>query len=127
MTTTHLDRRSRLSSTLIRNRTIELSCLTGAGHLAPALSTVEILTVLFRDFLRFNEHDPHDEERDRFILSKGHGCYAYYIILNELGLLPTRELDQFYTDKSSLSGCLSMNPEYMIEASTGSLGHGLPI
>jgi len=127
MTRNFQDRRSQLSSCLIREKTIKLSCRTGAGHLAPSLSTVEILTVLFRDFLSFTVSKPLHEERDRFILSKGHGCYAYYVILNELGFLPTSELETFYTDQSSLTGCLSMNSDYMIEASTGSLGHGLPI
>ncbi len=122
-----MDTRRQLSSPLVRERTIALSCQTGAGHLAPSLSTVEILTVLFRDFLRFSADEPCSESRDRFILSKGHGCYAYYIILNQLGILPDHELKTFYTDQSSLTGCLSMNPSYMIEASTGSLGHGLPI
>lgn len=116
-----------LNASIIRNKTIELSCRTGAGHLAPSLSTVEILTVLFRDFLRFNPYNPHDQTRDRFILSKGHGAYAYYVILNELGFLPDYELEYFYTDKSSITGCLRMDHDYMIEASTGSLGHGLPI
>lgn len=119
-------RRSLLSED-IRKKTIRLSCLTGAGHLAPSLSTVEILTVLFRDFLHYNQSNPHDDARDRFILSKGHGAYAYYIILNQLGFLPDRELQYFYTDQASITGCLSRNPDYMIEASTGSLGHGLPI
>ena len=116
-----------LSAADIRNKTILLSCKTGAGHLAPSLSTVEILTVLFNGFLKFNPVDPRDEERDRFILSKGHACYAYYVILNQYGVLPDAELDHFYTDDSSLTGCLSINNDYMIEASTGSLGHGLPI
>lgn len=116
-----------LSAAVIRKKTIALSCRTGAGHLAPALSTVEMLTVLFREFLNFNLDDPRDETRDRFILSKGHGGYAYYVILNELGLVPDAELETFYTDQSSLTGCLSMRPDYMIEVSTGSLGHGLPI
>ena len=71
----------------IRQKTITLSCKTGAGHLAPSLSTVEILTVLFRNYLNFNTSDAKDETRDRFILSKGHGAYAYYIILNELGFI----------------------------------------
>jgi len=116
-----------LDAVSIRAKTIQLSCRTGAGHLAPSLSTVEIITVLFRDFLRFTPGFPCDEARDRFILSKGHGAYAYYIILNELGLLPDEELKHFYTDKASITGCLSLNRDYMIEASTGSLGHGLPI
>jgi transketolase len=119
--------RTKLLSEDIRKKTIALSCKTGAGHLAPSLSTVEILTVLFRDFLRFNHVNPKDETRDRFILSKGHGGYAYYVILNELGILPNRELEKFYSDQSSIKGCLCMNADYMIEASTGSLGHGLPI
>ncbi len=115
-----------LNSDDIRKKTIELSCKTGAGHLAPSLSCVEILTVLFRDFLTYNKNNPKDESRDRFILSKGHGAYAYYIILNQLGLLPKEELDKFYNG-ATIKGCLTQNLDYMIEASTGSLGHGLPI
>ena len=111
----------------IRKKTIKLSCDTGAGHLAPALSTVEILTVLFEKYLRYEKSNAYDESRDRFILSKGHGAYAYYVILNELGFLPDSELEHFNTDKASIKGCLVENPSYMIEASTGSLGHGLPI
>ena len=115
-----------LSSDTIREKTIELSCKTGAGHLAPSLSCVEILTVLFRDFLKYNINNVHDELRDRLIFSKGHGAYSYYVILNELGFLPDHELDTFY-DGATIKGCLTQNLEYMIEASTGSLGHGLPI
>lgn len=110
----------------IRQKTIALSCNSGAGHLAPSLSTVEILTVLFRDFLHYNTENVYDEARDRLIFSKGHGAYAYYVVLNELGFLPNEELDKFYNG-ASIKGCLTQNLEYMIEASTGSLGHGLPI
>lgn len=116
-----------LESSDIRNKTIALSCKTGAGHLAPALSTVEILTVLFNDYLEFNINNAQDETRDRFIMSKGHGAYAYYIILNELGFIPTSELEKFNTPEATIMGCLVENKNYMIEASTGSLGHGLPL
>ncbi|MGA1933321.1 transketolase [Arcobacter sp. YIC-464] len=116
-----------LNSQDIRQKTIELSCKTGAGHLAPSLSTVEILTVLFEKYLNFNKNDAKDESRDRFVLSKGHGAYAYYIILNELGFLPNWELEKFNTNEATIMGCLTENPDYMIEASTGSLGHGLPL
>ncbi|MDA3908867.1 MAG: thiamine pyrophosphate-dependent enzyme [Sulfurimonas sp.] len=115
-----------LDSNDIRKKTIALSCNTNAGHLAPSLSCVEILTTLFRDFLNYNQNDAKDNNRDRLIFSKGHGAYAYYIILNELGFLPNKELENFY-DSASIKGCLTKNAEYMIEASTGSLGHGLPI
>lgn len=111
----------------IRKKTIKLSCETGAGHLAPALSTVEILTVMFNKYLKYNTADPKDDSRDRFIMSKGHGAYSYYIILNELGFLPDHELEKFNTEDANIMGCLVENPDFMIEASTGSLGHGLPI
>lgn len=115
-----------LNSEDIRKKTIKLSCNTKAGHLAPSLSCVEMLTVLFRDFLKYNKNNPKDNTRDRLIFSKGHGAYSYYVILNELGFLPDEELNTFY-NCSSIKGCLTYNSEYMIEASTGSLGHGLPI
>lgn len=116
-----------LKSKDIRLKTIELSCKTNAGHLAPSLSTVEILTVMFNKYLKYFVNEPTNELRDRFIMSKGHGAYAYYIILNELGFLPDYELEEFNTDNATIKGCLVQNNEYMIEASTGSLGHGLPI
>lgn len=115
-----------LNSKNIRNKTIELSCKTGAGHLAPSLSCVEMLTVLFRDFLKYNKDNAKDNNRDRLIFSKGHGAYSYYVILNELGFLPNTELEKFYNG-ASIKGCLTQNLDYMIEVSTGSLGHGLPI
>lgn len=115
-----------LQSESIRQKTIELSCKSGAGHLAPSLSCVEILTLLFSHYLKYNPHNALDASRDRLIFSKGHGAYAYYVILNELGFLPKNELDTFYHG-ATIKGCLTQNLEYMIEASTGSLGHGLPI
>lgn len=116
-----------LNSKDIRKKTIKLSCETGAGHLAPALSTVEILTVLFEKYLKYTKGNAKDSLRDRFIMSKGHGAYAYYVILNELGFLPNEELENFNSDKANIQGCLVQNEDFMIEASTGSLGHGLPI
>lgn len=117
----------KLTSKQIQQRTIKFSCDTNAGHLGSSLSTVEILKVLFESFLRFDKTNPVDDTRDRLILSKGHGAYAYYVILNHLGIIPDFELDNFNTDKSSLKGCIVQNNNYMIEVSTGSLGHGLPI
>lgn len=120
-------KRTDLTSSFVRRKTIELSFKTGAGHLASSLSCVEILTVLFRDFLVYDVNDSLFNGRDRLIFSKGHGAYAYYVILNAIGFLPDFELENFYTERSSIKGCLTLNKNYMIEASTGSLGHGLPI
>lgn len=116
-----------LSASEIRKKTIEFSYKTKAGHLAPSLSSVEYLTVLFRDFMQINKKNPKDDRRDRLIFSKGHGAYAYYVILNQLGFIPDEVLWSFNTKDSLLKGCLVENADFMIEASTGSLGHGLPI
>jgi len=116
-----------LKSGIIREKTIKFSCQTGAGHLAPSLSIVELLVVLFNHFLVFNKSNPKDDSRDRLIISKGHGCYSYYIILNQLGFIPDNIINNFNNIDSILKGCLETNKDFMIEASTGSLGHGLPI
>lgn len=116
-----------LTAKQIRQKTVEFSCKTGAGHLGSSLSTVEILKVLFEKFLNYDQNNVTDEHRDRLVFSKGHGAYSYYIILNHLGIIPDFELDEFNTKGSSLKGCLVQNSNYMLEASTGSLGHGLPL
>ncbi|MDQ7834822.1 MAG: transketolase [Humidesulfovibrio sp.] len=99
----------------------------GRGHLAPALSLVEIMRVLYDHVLRFDPARPDWAERDRSILSKGHGCLALYALLADKGFFPASELDCFCKPTAMLGG----HPEHCkvpgVEASTGSLGHGLPI
>ena len=120
-------KRENLTSQFVREESIAFSCRHNAGHLAASLSSVEILTTLFREFLHFNVENPQDSSRDRLVFSKGHGCYAYYVILNALGFRPDDVFYSFGTESSVLKGCVSYTPEFMLEASTGSLGHGLPI
>jgi len=96
------------------------------GHLATALSLVEILRVLYDDVLRYDPKNAQWPHRDRCILSKGHGCLALYVILAEKGFFPKSELWKFCQSDGILGG----HPEVKVpgvEASTGSLGHGLPI
>lgn len=96
------------------------------GHIASAFSLVEILSVLYDRVLRYDPAQPNWPERDRFILSKGHGCLALYVLLAEKGYFPRNELERFCT----MEGILGGHPEHRIpgvEASTGSLGHGLSI
>lgn len=96
------------------------------GHIGPAASLVELLRVLYDSWLRFDSHDPIWPERDRLILSKGHGCLALYALLADKGFFPVQELDTFCASHSRLGG----HPELKVpgvEASTGALGHGLPI
>jgi transketolase len=117
-----LDERSRHLRRLIF-RAIENG---GRGHIGAALSLVEIVRVLYDDILRFRAHEPKWPGRDRFVLSKGHGCLALYAVLADKGFFPIEELDRFCRFDSILGG----HPEVItpgVEACTGALGHGLPI
>ncbi len=97
------------------------------GHIGSTMSLVEILRVLFDDVMTFDPNFPMLPRRDRLILSKGHGCIALYVLLAEKGFFPPEELTTFCRYTSTLGG----HPEYGhipgVEASTGSLGHGLAI
>jgi transketolase len=95
------------------------------GHIASCFSIVEILTSLYcGGILLFNKKDIKDENRDRFILSKGHGVVALYATLCEVGLLDPMLLQNFGKKNSKLGILATRNIEYGVEASTGSLGHG---
>jgi transketolase len=95
------------------------------GHIGSSMSLVEILRVLFDSFLKFNPTDPMWVDRDRFILSKGHGCLALFAILADKGFFDPQELDGFCTSNSRLGGHPELGKLPGIEASTGALGHGL--
>jgi transketolase len=97
----------------------------GRGHIGSSLSLVEIVRVLYDDILRFRAGDPKWPERDRMILSKGHGCLALYVVLADKGYFPTKILDTFCKRDSILGGHPEASKVPGIEASTGSLGHGL--
>lgn len=97
------------------------------GHIGSAFSLVEIMRVLYDDVLRFNAQDPLWCDRDRLVLSKGHGCLALYLQLVEKGFVEEAELWKI----SALDAKFGGHPEFGlapgVEASTGSLGHGLPM
>lgn len=112
---------------LIRDDIVRISLKNKAGHIAPSLSSVDILTALYYDVLSYDPKKPLWEDRDRVIFSKAHGCYALYAILADLGALPKKEWENFYTEESSLLGCMEHRPEFGLEAGCGSLGHGLPL
>jgi len=98
----------------------------GRGHIGASLSIVEILRVLYDDILKYDPKNPQWPERDRCVLSKGHGCIALYVLLAEKGFIPESELWKF----CKVDGILGGHPEHKvpgIEVSTGSLGHGLSL
>jgi transketolase len=94
------------------------------GHLGSALSVIEVMRVLYDRILKHDPKNPNWPERDRCILSKGHGCLAQYAILADHDYFPVEELDRF----CRFDGILGGHPEAAkvpgIEASTGALGHG---
>ena len=110
----------------LRRTIVQTVVSGGRGHIGPAGSLVELLRVIYDEWLRFDVDNPEWPFRDRFILSKGHGCLALYTVLADKGFISPEELDTFCRSDSMLGG----HPEIRIpgvEASTGSLGHGLSI
>lgn len=98
----------------------------GAAHLASAFSVIDLLYVLYcKGIIQYDPENSWKEERDRLILSKGHACLALYVILNEIGMITDEELDNFCQPDSHLGGEPKLGAAPGIEASTGSLGHGL--
>lgn len=98
----------------------------GAAHLASSFSVIDLLYVLYcKEIIRFDIENPWDEKRDRLILSKGHACLALYVVLNEIGMISDEELKSFCQPGSHLGGEPKLGSAPGIEASTGSLGHGL--
>ena len=120
---TQLDERSKQ----IRKSIIYMMEKGGRGHPASALSLVEIIRVLYDHILNYNPDNPEWTKRDRCILSKGHGCLALYAILADKGFFPKSEMDKFCKKDGILGGHPECSKIPGVEASTGSLGHGLSI
>ena len=110
----------------IRQEIFKTSVNAHTGHIAPVLSMAEIMAVIYFDnVLKYNPQNPHWEERDFFILSKGHACLALYSTLALAGYFSVETLKTFAQKDSILGGHPNMNVIPGVEASTGSLGHGL--
>lgn len=112
----------------LRARIIENSHKTGTPHLGSCLSSVDLLVALYFSVLRIDPKQPQAAERDRFILSKGHGAPALFQVLAMKGFFPETLLDSYGEDGGILAEH-PPTPDHLagIEAATGSLGHGLPI
>jgi len=97
-----------------------------ASHIGSCLSMADILAVLYTEVLRLDPTNPANPDRDRFILSKGHATAILYAALAERGFFPAAELDTYCRNGSALTGHVSHGVPG-VEASTGSLGHGLAL
>ena len=100
---------------------------SSSSHFGGALSITEIVSTLFADQMKIDKSDPNWENRDRFILSKGHACLAYYSALCEVGYISKDELLTFEKDNSNLLGHPVRNKDLGIEFSNGALGMGLSL
>ena len=109
--------RKQLLTTVYKNRT---------GHLASSLSCVELMVSLyFGDILNFRAKDPEWEDRDRFILSKGHAALTLYYVLGEAGYFDKELVSSFCLEGTIFGGLAMYGKIPGIETTSGSLGHGL--
>ena len=112
----------------LRKHIIRMTTAAASGHPSSSMSAVEVVTALFfGGFLRLDPKNPHDPQRDRFILSKGHAVPVLYAAMAEVGFFPAEELLTLRKLGSRLEGHPNMQRLPGIEASTGSLGQGLSI
>lgn len=119
--------RLRERARLTRRRNLRLVHEARNGHIGGDLSATDILTVLYGAVLRIDPALPDDPKRDRFILSKGHASGAFYTTLAHSGFFPTEDLSTYMQPLSPLNGHPANLKLPGVEASTGPLGHGLPI
>lgn len=110
-----------------RKTIVDLCYRSGTGHIGPALSVVDILTVLYFGVLRVSPKTKHQPNRDRFILSKGHAAAALYATLWARGFISRRVVLTYCRDGGLLGTHPDYNPKFGIELTTGSLGHGMPV
>jgi transketolase len=106
---------------------IEMLQKSGSGHPGGSLSVIDLIVALFFHEMKVNPDKPLDDDRDRFILSKGHGVPALYAALSKKGILPREELWTLRQPGSRLQGHPDRILLPIVEASTGSLGQGLSI
>lgn len=116
-----LDERSKYLRSLIVD-----GLSAGRGHVGSPLSLVEIVRVLYDEVLEVRPNEPDWPQRDRFILSKGHGCLALFAVLADHGFFPKSELKLHCKPGALLGGHVDAHVPG-VEASTGALGHGLAI
>ncbi|OGI27528.1 MAG: transketolase [Candidatus Moranbacteria bacterium RIFOXYB1_FULL_43_19] len=111
----------------LKKRIVKTAFQAGEGHIPSAFSILDILWVLYDKILKITPGKYGHPERNRFILSKGHASLGLYAVLGEKGFFSSQELEKFAQYGSFLGGHPDRNKVPGIEASTGSLGHGLPI
>lgn len=110
-----------------RKLIVETLICAGCGHPGGAFSSIDLMTALYFEVMKVDPEKPKRDDRDRFILSKGHSSIGLYTILHLRGFMDKATLLSFRQDNSNLCGHPDMHKVAGVEMSTGSLGHGLSI
>ncbi len=110
----------------LREDIVNLVIRGGGGHIPSAFSIVDIIDTIYGKIIKFDPKNPQWEDRDYFLLSKGHGCAALYVVLRKYGFINEVQFDSYLSFDSILGGHPDRTKVPGAEASTGSLGHGLP-
>lgn len=111
----------------IRATCIQMACDGRVGHLSSSLGYVDVLVALYYGWLKTFPGDHANPNRDRFILSKGHGCASLYAVLADRGFFPAEQLTEYNKEGSCLPNHPCMHALPSVEMSSGSLGHGLGV
>lgn len=111
----------------LRNLCLDTVVWAGSGHVGGSLSAMDIMTVLYHKHMEINPSNPKWEDRDRFVLSKGHCGVGYAPVLAEKGYFDKELLKEYNHTGSPLGMHLDSTKVPGVDASTGSLGHGLPM
>jgi len=116
----------RFAPARMRRTVLEMAYAGSTVHIACAFSIIELVTVLYRNHLRYPDNDPRAEGRDYLVLSKGHGVMAQYACMHEMGWLGESHIQGYFKDGSELKG-LSDSRVPGLEVTSGSLGHGFSV
>jgi len=122
-----VEARLRKAASEVRIHALEMVHHAGVGHPGGDLSSADILVTLYLEVLRIDPANPTAQERDRFVMSKGHCSAALYATLAQAGVMKMEALKTFMDPLSKLNGHPDRKGVPGVEANTGPLGHGLPI
>ena len=109
----------------LRKEIVDLVKRSGEGHIPSSFSIVDIIDVLYGHILNLTPETTESSKRDYFVLSKGHGCAGLFVVLEKYGYITKQDLEYYSTSKGILGGHPDCTKVPSVEASTGSLGHGM--
>ncbi|MBQ9849887.1 MAG: transketolase [Clostridia bacterium] len=111
----------------LRKLCLDTTFWAGSAHIGGGMSVMDMLTILYYKYMKYDVENPNWEDRDRFILSKGHAGVALASLVCHVGFDDKEKLKTFNLSNSTMGIHLDSNKVKGVDASTGSLGHGLPI